>query len=61
MYKIIIFLVYLTTYKTSIIQAESNGINPRSVAQTVSEIWASKVDTPFKNLQKMLFFQEFSH
>ena len=30
--------------------------NQRSVAQTVSELQASKVDTPLKNNQKIIFF-----
>ena len=40
----------------SIFQTESNGINPRSVTQTVSEILAFKVDTPLqKHLKKFHF------
>ena len=41
----------------SIFQTESNGINPRSVAETVSKILAFKFNTPpFKNLRKKILF-----
>ena len=41
----------------SIFQTESNGINPRSVAETVSKILAFKFNTPLqKPSKKILFF-----
>ena len=44
------------THKKSIFHAGAIGTNQRFVAQTVSELQASAVDTPSKNNQKITFF-----
>ena len=44
------------THKKSIFCAGAIGTNQRFVAQTVSELQASEVDTPSKNNQKITFF-----
>ena len=44
------------THKQSIFRAGAIGTNQRFVAQTVSELQASEVDTPLKINQKITFF-----
>ena len=44
------------THKQSIFRAGAIGTNQRFVAQTVSELQASEVDTLLKNNQKITFF-----